>query len=356
MSGLDAFAEDVLAGHPDRVCDLVAEAVVDRAVALDPDALVGVEVGIHRSTVFVTGRVAAAGLGSVADLGLEGPGGIVATALASAGYVGHWTLEPQVVSDLDVGPLDADERGIRRYSDDQNIVVGHACATADGLPAEVGATRQARRLLQDLRDRNPDALGPDGKVLLAGVVSGASYEVGVLNISVQHRRGTGLPELYPLVVAEVAEPLGVDSERVVVNGAGDFTCGGPRGDNGLSGKKLVVDHYGPGVPIGGGALCGKDPHKVDRVGALRARQAARRLLAMAPAAATATVVLGWLPGREAPDIVSARVDGRPVDLRAQVGIDLGIEASFAALDLATQRWAPLLRAGYFGVDGLPWER
>ena len=66
--------------------------------------------------------------------------------------------------------------------------------------------------------------------------------------------------------------------KLILNGAGEFTIGGPEGDNRLSGKKLVIDHYGPGVPIGGGALCGKDPHKVDKCGALRARQLAKKLV------------------------------------------------------------------------------
>lgn len=350
-----AFAEDVLAGHPDRVCDAVAERIVDLATELDPDALVGVEVGIHRCTVFVTGRVAAAGLVTVTDLGLDGPQGLVAAALASAGYTGTWALSPRIVSDIDVGPLEDDERAIRRYSDDQNVVVGHACATADGLPAAVSTVRAVRRLLQDLRERYPDALGPDGKVLV-GLEPCDGGEVALLNVSVQHDRGTGLPELYPLIASEVAVPLGVDPERLVVNGAGDFTCGGPHGDNGLSGKKLVVDHYGPGLPIGGGALCGKDPHKVDRIGALRARQLAKRVLASSPRADAATVTLGWLPGREAPDLVAADLDGCPVDPLALVPIDLRIEASFAALDLAAQSWTPLLQTGTFGDPALPWER
>ncbi|MFN8103602.1 MAG: methionine adenosyltransferase domain-containing protein [Acidimicrobiia bacterium] len=349
-----AYAEDVLAGHPDRICDAVAERIVDHAVALDADALVGVEVGIHRRSVFVTGRVAAAGLRGEGDLPLRGPDGIVAAALGAAGYEGAWALDAQVVCDLDVGPLDGDERAIRRYSDDQNLVVGHACAAPGGVPVAVGTARATRRLLADLRGRHPGALGPDGKVLVGcDTVSGA---VTLLNVSVQHCRGTGLPELYPLVAAEVAAPLGIDPALLVVNGAGDFTCGGPHGDNGLSGKKLVVDHYGPGVPIGGGALCGKDPHKVDRVGALRARQLALKLVGACAGSRAATVTLGWLPGREVPDVVAAEVDGRCVDVLAAVPADLRIAASSAAFDLAALEWAPLLRDGYFGDPRLPWER
>ena len=83
-------------------------------------------------------------------------------------------------------------------------------------------------------------------------------------------------------------------DKLVLNGAGEFAIGGPEGDNGLSGKKLVIDHYGPGVPIGGGALAGKDPHKVDKCGALRARQLAKKLVRKG--VDEARVTLGWAPG------------------------------------------------------------
>jgi S-adenosylmethionine synthetase len=146
-------------------------------------------------------------------------------------------------------------------------------------------------------------------------------------------------------------------ERLRLNGAGDFSCGGPFGDNGLSGKKLVVDHYGPGVPIGGGALCGKDPHKVDRVGALRGRQIAVRLVREA-GAASATVRLGWLPGLEAPAFLDACVDGEAWDAkRIETGLaipNLSIEASLRELELASVSWRHAVQRGYFG-GGHGWD-
>ena len=92
-------------------------------------------------------------------------------------------------------------------------------------------------------------------------------------------------------------------DKLILNGAGVFAIGGPEGDNGLSGKKLVIDHYGPGVPIGGGALAGKDPHKVDKCGALRARQLAKKLVRAG--VDEARVTLGWAPGGDAPFLVEA---------------------------------------------------
>jgi S-adenosylmethionine synthetase len=177
--------------------------------------------------------------------------------------------------------------------------------------------------------------------------------------------GIGYEELHELVLPAIEQEIeslsdalpGIEEswclERLRLNGAGDFSCGGPFGDNGLSGKKLVVDHYGPSVPIGGGALCGKDPHKVDRVGALRARQLAVRLVRDAGASA-ATVRLGWLPGLEAPSFVDALVDGEAWDearIAKAIAIpDLSIAATFRDLELAGVKWREVLRRGYFGSD------
>ena len=173
-----------------------------------------------------------------------------------------------------------------------------------------------------------------------------------INIAVQHVPDIGFEDLHRLVWPSVAAaldelscsvdvPARLDGDTLRLNGIGDFSCGGPNGDNGLSGKKLVVDHYGPQVPIGGGALCGKDPHKPDRVGPLRARQLAVRLADATGQAAT--VHLGWLPGLEAPDRLHARLaDGTALDADDVAGLvsvpDLTLAGSARDLELATVPW------------------
>jgi S-adenosylmethionine synthetase len=388
-------AEDVLPGHPDRVCDAVAEGIVTHALRHDPEALVGVEVALHRRALFVTGRVAASDRGGrPVELGAEQLDVIVAGAFADAGYTDGWTHPVQVVSDLDVGGLDDDERGIRCLSDDQGIAVGHA--DPDGphlLPVEAWAARRLREALAATRAEHPGELGPDGKVLVAlrggavgtgavgaGVASrpGAASRpvIGTVNVAIQHVAGVGYPELLAWLAPHLADALddlapwidgparGAGAGRSLgpdvlrVNGIGDFTCGGPMGDNGLSGKKLVVDHYGPQVPIGGGAICGKDVHKPDRVGALRARQLAVRLARATGQAAT--VHTGFLPGLEAPDRLHARLgDGRELDADAIAGLvsvpDLTLAGSARDLELAAVDWPATMRTGYFG-SGQRWER
>jgi S-adenosylmethionine synthetase len=362
-------AEDVLPGHPDRLCDAIAESIVDRAVTHDPDALVGVEVGVHRQMTFVTGRIAAGDPSTPIDLDLPS---IVNDVYSRAGYGGPWELRPRIEADLDIGPLSDEERAIRGFSDDQNIVVGHAfaCEETGFLPPQVFLARSLRNALSQLRDAYCDRLGPDGKILIRLHSNAGGLEWKRINIALQHLQGLRYRDLHQLTL-QALEPVLQEHRHLVqhpgkswgtdilrLSGAGDFSCGGPEGDNGLSGKKLVVDHFGPGVPIGGGALCGKDPHKVDRVGVLCARQLAIRLL-HACGADEVDVYLGYLPGLEVPDLVAARVGTEWWDMdRIAHTIpvpDLSIKGSFHRLELAGVRWKEVLRTGYFGGEWT-WER
>lgn len=381
MNHVPVAAEDILPGHPDRLCDAIAEAIVAGACAVDREALVGVEVALHRHFLAVTGRVAATAGDTTSSseawaLGEEELEVVVREQFEQAGYRGRWVHPVRVVPDLDVGLLAADERGIRRYSDDQGIAVGYADPHGPNLmPVEAFAARRIKDALAAAVRSHPDELGPDGKVLVrlgAALMSAgtgaARRALEHVNIAIQHRPGVGFEDLHRLVWPNLAEaldelarwvdiPAALDGSVLRLNGIGDFTCGGPLGDNGLSGKKLVVDHYGPHVPIGGGAICGKDAHKPDRVGALRARQLAVRLARAT--GETATVHLGWLPGLEEPDRLWAVLgNGRVLDgaaLAHEVSVpDLSLSGSAVDLALASIDWPHVMRCGYFG-NGWPWE-
>lgn len=362
-------AEDVLPGHPDRLCDAVAEMLVQHACTLDTEALVGVEVALHRGFLAVTGRIAA-GLRPHAELtDPEILTGFVHGIFTSCGYTGVWANPVDVVTDIDVGALASDERAIRRYSDDQGIAVGYAdpCGPAM-LPVEAVAARRLRDAITATRVEHDDLLGPDGKVLVT-IEPGERPRLIGINIAIQHVPGIGFADLQRLVAPEITRslddlaahievPTSLSADVLRLNGIGDFTCGGPRGDNGLSGKKLAVDHYGPQVPIGGGAICGKDPHKPDRVGPLRARQIAVRLAEATGLAAT--VHLGWLPGLEEPDRLNARLaDGRVLDRHAIERCievpDLSLAGSARELELSTIDWVNTMRDGYMGHDNR-WDR
>jgi S-adenosylmethionine synthetase len=340
-------AESVLPGHPDKVCDRIADLLVDAACARDPRALVGVEVALHRSMVVVTGCLTTAPPMTPEDVDR-----IVRGGLASAGYGGDWPPDPasvRLVLDLRLEELSDDLRHLRSISDDQAICIGWAGgAREDGyLPAAHRLAWQARCALLDRVRR--DDLGPDGKVLVAA--RGRSIEG--LSLSIHHRRAPDRTALWR-IAAEVAGAIGLeDLDRVEVNGGGDFDIGGPQGDNGLSGKKLVVDAYGPSVPIGGGAWSGKDPHKVDRCGALRARHAALRGLRLG-LGATVQVTLGWRPGDESPSHIGLESDGVARSPAVLGPIDWSIEGTWRDLRLGEVGFASWSDGGWF-QRGAPWQ-
>jgi len=308
------FAEAVCPGHPDALADAIADGIVKLACGRDREALVGVEVAVHREAVFVDGRIAA-GEGRECAVTLADVEAVAREAYRAAGYgaspAGFFAPAPEALRpsfDLCLDPLGTDERAVRAVSDDQAICVGHAVEgrRAGFVPLEQALARDFAAALAGLRRARPGlGLGPDGKVLVA---ARGRRVVGV-SLSVQHRPESEWSELTRAARAAceaVAEEYVAAGElrplrgvEWLVNGAGAFEVGGPLGDNGLSGKKLVAQAYGAAVPIGGGAVFGKDPRKVDPRGQALARRMALELVASGQAR-EATVWLAFRPGDTEP--------------------------------------------------------
>ena len=334
------IAEYVSPGHPDRLADAIVESIVDLAVGRDPEALVGVECAVHTDHVFIDGRIAAGRAASplavASAVSNEEIEEIARNVYREAGYGGIWIHAPEklkVIQNVCLEPLSDDERAIRSLSDDQNVVTGYACnyPETDYLPPAHFIANYIGRKIDTWRRTVSDKFGPDFKVMVdvgydAAAVSSKlpyrdsgraasmmppRYRWNRLTLSIQHAPGVFAAEQHELVLPVVSGALaeleahglaGISSlplENLILNGMGDFIVGGPEGDNGLSGKKLAVDFYGPEIPIGGGAICGKDPHQVDVAGAFRARELALRLLKERGGSAV-TVRLGWTPGDAAP--------------------------------------------------------
>jgi len=325
------FAEAVCAGHPDRLSDTIADRIVALAVERDSCSLVGVEIALHRDVVFVDGRIACGnGHPAVDESEIEE---IVRKTFSDAGYGIELLASPdgedepaevgfrpdpkelKIRFDLCISGLDPDERAIRGIADDQVIGVGHACRgeRAGLIPLEQALARDFVRALDGFRGAPlPRLLGPDGKALV--VVRGRS--LFAVSLSIQHVEDA---EWIGLVEKVRSACLAVASEYVTAgeleppdasvswlfNGAGAFSIGGPHGDNGLSGKKLVAEAYGSAVPIGGGTIHGKDPHKPD----VRAQRIAReRAVALVRGGVEeATVWVVFRPGDEEPAWVEEEV-------------------------------------------------
>ncbi len=319
-------AEFVLPGHPDKLADAIADAIVHEARRREKRALVGVEVALHRNAVFIDGRVGCRGAKAI---DFES---IVRGVYASAGYGPRFAPLPvslKVSTDLRVGPLRRGEAAYREVSDDQSIVTGYACSLpgTDGVPPEHALVRRLALALHQLRrEQSALQLGPDGKVIVFvnESVDGRSIHLTDVSVSIQHTKSwdevAARREIAASIQREVEEFAravpGFDARpdfALSINAAGDFVDAGPHGDNGLSGKKLVADFYGPRVPIGGGAMSGKDFWKADRAGPLIAR-------ALAVAAVErlgcreCLVTLGIRPGDREFSIVRVEAESRqPVD-------------------------------------------
>lgn len=332
-------AEFILPGHPDKLCDRIADALVDEACRRDFKSLVGVEVALHQQVVLVTGCITTIPAMTTAEVD-----DIVRQVFREAGYDEKWlaTDTLRIDHDLRLEELDDDLRGLRSISDDQAICVGYAGGTA-----EDGYLPKAHRLAylagqRMLAIRNDYGLGPDGKVIV--VCDGDELER--VSISLHHQPDTDRRTIFEMAW-DVAHHIGLtDIQRLTVNGGGDFDVGGPWGDNGLSGKKLVVDAYGPHVPIGGGAWSGKDPHKVDRVGGLFARALALRAVRMG-LGTEAKVTFGWHPGDHSPSFCLLEVDGQSRDWGLLGTVDASIDGVWQILRLGSVKFASYADGSWF---------
>lgn len=315
-------AEWVLPGHPDKLADAIADTLVQAAVEREAKALCAIEVAVHRDAVYLTGRLACEGSEQL-DLTA-----LVRGVYRSAGYGGRWLPAPQdvqVLGNLCLDTLVPDENLVRHISDDQSIVTGYAIdlPALGYLPPEQWMARELARVLYRLVD-SPMALCPDGKVLvvleempakcsdsndqpwttlrLRQVSASLLAPDRVSGVELQRAVGLGVKEVIQQAAIHLPSLSTEIAGDIVVNGSGNFHMGGPEGDNGLSGKKLLLDYYGPRVPIGGSALSGKDFHKPDRAGAIIARRLALAVV-QSGVAQEATVHLASFPGDEAPRIL-----------------------------------------------------
>jgi len=235
-------------------------------------------------------------------------------------------------------------------------------------PVEHWLARELAARLYALRITRPDlGLGPDGKVIVTIREDGTRWSLDSFSCSLQQLNAADDVALHRAVrllveerLAELATALPGLSPRLpdelCVNGAGAFEVGGPEGDNGLSGKKLVADAYGPRVPIGGGAWSGKDFFKADRAGGLHARRLAKLVVKLG-LAQEAQVTLGWFPGDTAARLIRVATDKGDIDIAGPLAemVDLTLARS------GTQFSQPgnlveIARWGHFNGESLPWER
>lgn len=362
-------AEFVLPAHPDKLCDAVADALVESIQRADPCGKVGLEVACVFHRLVLTGRIAVQDERMLDAVRGEALRELVAGVYASAGYGGdaagfHWDPSPGGIEVTDfrrLGVFDPGEREVRAFSDDQAICVGYASAdpSTEHLPPAQWLSRRIGRELFRLRlEQGAGQVGPDGKVLVRIARNGLDWRPLHVSISLNHHAGSDWMLLNRIAAEAVATACaGLPLPELELNGAGEFTCSGPMGDNGLSGKKLVVDAYGPSVPIGGGAWSGKDFNKVDRLGGLLARRMALSAV-VETGAEEAMVTLAYVPGCTEPVDVRVCVDGRERPLEAMPRTAHLPRGNAACALLFQAAGLPLLDLARWGHQqpGASWER
>lgn len=361
-------AEFVLPAHPDKLCDAVVDAIVGRIQRVDPFGKVGLEAACVFHHLVLTGRVAVRDEGMLEAVRGDALRELVREVYASAGYgtdaAGfHWDPRPEEIEVTDLrrmGVFDPGEREVRAFSDDQAICVGYAVADprTDCLPPAHWLSRRIGRELFRLRlERGAGQVGPDGKVIVRIARDHSGWRPLHVSISLNHHAGSDWMLLNRLA-AEAVETAcaGLPLPELELNGAGEFTCSGPMGDNGLSGKKLVVDAYGPTVPIGGGAWSGKDFNKVDRLGGLLARRLACSAVAEV-GAGEALVTLAYIPGCTESVDVRVRLDGRESPLESLSRTSRLPRGNAACAALFRETALPLAELARWGHQqpGMPWE-
>jgi S-adenosylmethionine synthetase len=368
MTPCTEHAEAILPAHPDKLCDAVVDAIVDRVQQADPLGKAGLEAACTFHHLVLTGRVAVQDPAALDGVTGEALADLVRQVYRDAGYgpdaAGFaWDPAPGGLRITDLrrlGAFDPGEREVRAFSDDQAVCVGYASAdpATDHLPPAAWLSRRiARELFRLRREKGAGQVGPDGKVLARVVRDGAAWRPLHVSISLNHHEGSDWILLNRLAEEALEKACaGLPLPDLELNGAGEFTCSGPMGDNGLSGKKLAVDAYGPAVPVGGGARSGKDFNKVDRIGGLLARRLALAAVAEGDAR-EALVTLAYIPGCTAPVDVRVRLDGRETALEAlplTAALPRGNAVCAGLFRQGTLPLSDLARWGHFR-PGLPWE-
>jgi S-adenosylmethionine synthetase len=383
-------SESVTEGHPDKICDAISDSVLDALLAQDPRSRVAVETLVTTGQVHVVGEVTTTAKEAFADIPLT-----VRDRIREIGYdhsdkgfdyqtcgvnIGIGAQSPDIAAGVDTAhearvegagdPLDAQGAG------DQGLMFGYAINdTPELMPLPIAlAHRLSRQLTKVRKDGVVDYLRPDGKTQVTiEYRDNVPVRLDTVVLSTQHAAGIDLnatlaPDIRRHVVQTVLgelahETMDTSDFRLLVNPTGNFVVGGPMGDAGLTGRKIIVDTYGGWARHGGGAFSGKDPSKVDRSAAYAMRWVAKNVVA-AGLADRVEVQVAYAIGKAAPvglfveTFGTETVDPARIEKAITSVFDLRPGAIIRDLDLLRPIYAPTAAYGHFGrtdID-LPWEQ
>ena len=360
-------SESVTEGHPDKICDQISDAILDAILEQDENSRVACEVAASTGLVHIMGEITTTGYVDFQK--------IVRDVVRDIGYTrakfGFDADTCAVISNIDEQSPDIAMGVNPGGAGDQGMMFGYACTeTPELMPLPISlAHRLARRLTQVRKDGTLEYLRPDGKSQVTVEYEGDTpVRIEAVVISSQHAADVDMETLRKDIMREVILPvlpadLVDENTKYYVNPTGRFVIGGPNGDTGLTGRKIIVDTYGGMGRHGGGAFSGKDPTKVDRSAAYAARWVAKNIVA-AGLAARCEVQLAYAIGVAQP--VSIRVDTFGTGTVPEEKIETAVESVFdlrpaaivETLGLRKPIYRKLAAYGHMGREdlGVLWEK
>jgi S-adenosylmethionine synthetase len=379
----DFTSESVTEGHPDKICDQISDAILDALLAEDPNARVAVETMVTTGLVHVAGEVSTSGYveipaivrKTVLDIGYNSSS--IGFDGASCGVsVSIGQQSPDIAQGVDSGLEVRDGGSSDPYelqgAGDQGLMFGYASnETSNYMPTAIAlAHRLSERLAAVRKSGQVEFLRPDGKTQVTIGYEGVTPRtVEAIVVSSQHNEKVSQAEIHDAIRDQVVNPILSDSgldfsnAKLFINPTGNFVIGGPQGDAGLTGRKIIVDTYGGASRHGGGAFSGKDPSKVDRSAAYAMRWVAKNVVASG-AADRAEVQVAYAIGVANPVGIyletfgTEKVDTQLIEKAIRDIFDLRPRAIVESLDLLRPIYRKTAAYGHFGRE-LPeftWEK
>ncbi len=359
-------SESVCAGHPDKICDSISDAILDEVLKQDKFGKVAIEAFVTKNKIIIAGEITAntkvdyekIARKRVKDLGYTNP--IFNFSDSSDVEVYVHTQSPEIA------------RGVngKKGAGDQGMMFGFACKETKALmPLPITIAHQLAEKIDSVRELNIiPYLRPDGKTQVTiEYKNGKPYKINNVVIAVPHNEEVKLDrvkdDVYKKIVCEVLKDFGfkISEKDLIVNGTGIWHMPGPASDTGLTGRKIVVDTYGGYARVGGGAFSGKDPTKVDRSGAYAARYIAKHIV-KENLAQKAEVRLAYFIGAKKPLMQEVETFGTEIVNMKVINdfvktlLDTSVEGILDSLNLRQPIYLKTSAYGHFGREQFPWEQ
>lgn len=371
-------SESVTEGHPDKVCDYIADAILDAALEKDADSRIACEVCCATGLAVVLGEfdtqtdfidVQKIARSTIAEVGYTDPAlGFDARTCAVLNCINGQSpdISRGVLSSLEARTGETACEYDRVGAGDQGMMFGYACSeTAEYMPMPITLAHGLTKALAEARKSGDlDFLRPDGKAMVSlAYENGVPVGVKTVVVSAQHSPDASEKRIRDGIIERVVkrtipEKL-LRGAEILINPTGRFVIGGPAGDTGVTGRKIIVDTYGGAIPHGGGAFSGKDASKVDRSASYYARYVCKNIVA-AGLAQKVLLQVGYAIGKARP--VSLHVDsfGTGDDKKILAAVEKTFDFRPAAISDALGLKKPIYKRttnyGHFGKPDLPWER